>query len=144
VKIIYWYKYLFYRIYQWRVSRPKTFLSQPEIDATLLVALANMLYVVGALFLFTAFSRRLPSVLFEDFGKTKVVVYCLAVVFALAHLYGYVWSGNSKKIIKDFEMRKNTKIGTFSVIFYIVFSYLFFIGTGFFLWPSINAWLPHF
>lgn len=59
------------------------------------------------------------------------------------HLYIYLWSGNSKKIIAEYDKSnyKPTKLGTFGVIFYMVFSYLLFVGAGILLAPSIRTHL---
>jgi len=141
--ILHWYKYLFYRVYEWRSHRPKTPISQPEFDAAWFIALANGFYIIAILAIGVAFSKKLPEILFqENIGITKLITFVTGVIFILFHGYIYVWSGNSKKIINEFKNTKSTRFGTFAVIFYIVFSYIFFVVSGLLLWPSIHAQLP--
>lgn len=141
--ILDWYKYLFYRVYKWRCRRPKTPISQPAFDTVLFISIADAFYVLAILAICTVFSNKLQHIFFDDFGEKKIILYVIAIIFVLMHLYIYLWSGNSKKIIAEYDKSnyKPTKLGTFGVIFYMVFSYLLFVGAGILLAPSIRTHL---
>lgn len=144
--ILDWYKYLFYRVYKWRSSRPKTIISRPELDAVTFIAISNIFYLMGLSAIFAAFSGSFGFSMFaEKIGETKIISGIIAIALFLLHVYAYIWSGNSKKIIAEYEKSnyKPTKLGTFGVIFYMVFSYLLFVGVGILLTPSIRTHLPN-
>lgn len=144
VVILDWYKYLFYRVYKWRCSRGKTPISDPDVDAVFLITLANALFILGFLAIIIAFSKTLQYVFFNDFGKTKLILFGTAIMFFILHLYLYIWSGGSKKIIKSFDKsaRPSSKLGTIAVVFYMIFCYFFFVFAGILLVPSIRVHLP--
>ena len=142
-----WYKYLFYRVYLWRTRRPKTIISRPALDAATFIAIANIFYLLGLMAVITAFSVKLQhAFFFNNFGEKKLLVGLACGAIGLIHFYLYVWSGNSKKIIAEYEKSQQifTKLGTFAVIFYMTFSYIFFVAAGVLLAPSIRAHLPQF
>ncbi|MGH8321665.1 MAG: hypothetical protein ACRESI_06905 [Gammaproteobacteria bacterium] len=144
--ILDWYKYLFYRVYEWRTRRPKTIIGRPELDAATFIAVADIFYLMGLMAIVTAFSANLQHAIFYNFGEKKFVIGLAGGVVLLIHFYLYIWTGCSKKIIAEYEKSKQvfTKRGTFAVIFYMTFSYIFFIAAGILLAPSIRAHLPQF
>lgn len=144
--ILDWYKYLFYRVYKWRCSRPKTIISRPELDAVTIIAASNIFYLMGLSAVFAAFSGSSGYSMFaEKIGETKIIGGIVALALFLLHVYAYIWSGNSKKIIAEYEKANHepTKLGTICVIFYMAFSYLFFVSAGILLAPSIRTHLPN-
>lgn len=139
-----WYRYLFYRTYLWRCSRPKTSISRPAVDAALFIAFANICYALGIGFIFTAFFGTLFHLFFDNIGRTKVVGFIFGVLIALFHIYVFVWNTSSKNIVNEFKNSNVTKLSTFAVLFYMVFSYFFFLASGLLLLPSIHERLPKF
>lgn len=99
--ILRWYKYPFYRVYLWRLSRPSP-ISDPEFDAALLIAMANILYIIAFVEVFSAFSKPLQHLLYDNFAHTKFLVAVFSVPFILVHGYLYAWSKKAKKWQKIF------------------------------------------
>lgn len=129
--ILRWYRYLFYRVYLWRCSRPNTPISQPEFDAAWFIAIVNSLYLLAIAAIAVSFSPELKHDVFdENFTNTKLGVAIVGTISILLHGYLYVWNGSSKKIIKEFSNVRPTRSGTFAVIFYLIFSYVFMITSG--------------
>jgi hypothetical protein len=127
-----------------RYSRPQTRVSDPEFDAALLIAITNMLYLIGILGIISAFSNSLFDTFFKNIGETKIYGMLFALGFFLLHEYFYVWNGNSKNIIKEFKNINIKKADSAAVIFYMWFAYVFVIASGLLFMPAVQAYLPHF
>jgi hypothetical protein len=128
----------------WCCSRPQTPISEPDFDAALFIAIVNMLYLMGTLAVVTAFSKSMPRTFFENIGRIKLFGLIFAIGAFSLHEYFYVWSGNAKKIVKEFKNTNVTMLGTAAVLVYMVFAFIFFIAAGILLSPSVREQLPKF